>query len=145
MKVHASSRLVKMEDLNHHHTLFAVRGASWLIETSFATAAVELGTTEGIVFRNINDLAFTHPGKCGDIIQFESRVVRTTETTITVHAIMKSFLDNVKLAESYITFVTIVEGTKTRKAHGIVLDEAADAYEEELRARANKLLADATK
>ena len=145
MKIHSSSRLVKMEDLNHHHTLFAVRGASWLIETSFATAAVELGTTEGIVFRNINDLAFTHPGKCGDIIQFESRVVRTTETTITVHAIMKSFLDNVKLAESYITFVTIVEGTKTRKAHGIVLDEAADAYEEELRARANTLLADATK
>ncbi|MBQ3107372.1 MAG: acyl-CoA thioesterase [Firmicutes bacterium] len=145
MKIHTSSRLVKMEDLNHHHTLFAVRGASWLIETSFATAACELGTTEGIVFRNINDLAFTHPGKCGDIIQFESRVVRTTETTITVHAVMNSFLDQTKLAESYITFVTIFEGTKTRKPHGIQLDEPADDAERNLRIRANELLAGAVK
>jgi len=31
--------LVKSEDLNHHGTLFAGRGAEWLVEAGFIAAA----------------------------------------------------------------------------------------------------------
>ena len=31
--------LVKGEDLNHHRTLFAGRGAEWLVEAGFIAAA----------------------------------------------------------------------------------------------------------
>ena len=31
--------LVKSEDLNHHRTLFAGRGAEWLVEAGFIAAA----------------------------------------------------------------------------------------------------------
>ena len=39
--------LVKSEDLNHHRTLFAGRGAEWLVEAGFIAAAKGKTTVGG--------------------------------------------------------------------------------------------------
>ena len=52
--------LVKSEDLNHHGTLFAGRGAEWLVEAGFIAAA-NLLPPQFILCLKIHGMEFTRP------------------------------------------------------------------------------------
>lgn len=138
MKKYESIRLVKSEDLNHHGTLFAARGAAWLVEAAFTAAACAQGNTSQVVCRNLHDMAFTHPVKPGDILNFTGRIVYTGKTSLIVHVKAVSVMTGEQAIEGFATFVTVQEGIGGKLIHGIVLDKAEDEEELSLRERALK-------
>jgi len=140
MKIYETNHLVTQSDLNHHNSLLAPVQAAWHMIAGFNAAAMAQGTTLGIVARNINQMSYTAPGRGGQIMLMKSRVVHVEPFTITVHTTMAPFEGGKRVSESYITYTTIEEGTSTKRAHGVVLDEPADEEEERERAVAAKLL-----
>lgn len=142
MKVYETNHLVTMSDLNHHNSLLAPVQASWHMIAAFNAAAMEQGTTLGIVARNINQMSYTAPGRGGDVMLMRSRVVAVSEFQITVNTKMVPFgrENGRNVSESYITFTTIEEGTSTKRAHGVILDEPADEEEANERIIAERLL-----
>lgn len=133
MREYETLHLVKNEDLNHHSTLFAARGAAWLIEAGFATVACEHGNTNEIVLRNIENVSYSRPVQKGCIVNVVSRVVYAGSSSVMVCVIVKDAMSGEVAIEGYLTFVTIQEGGKGKLVHNIVLDETTD--EEELRQR----------
>jgi acyl-CoA hydrolase len=141
MRKYFTAHLVKSEDLNHHGTLFAARAASWFVEAGFMTAACEHKNPAEIVCRNVHGMSFTAPIQNGDIVHFDSTVVRVGKTSITVHIVVSSERTKNIGVEGFITFVIIDKDTGEKKPHGIVLDEAKDDIEKEARIKAAKLFA----
>lgn len=133
MKEYEAIHLVKGEDLNHHGTLFAARGAAWLIEAGFVAAACEHGNSDEVVLRNLNNMSFSKPVQKGSMIRFVSRVVYVGSTSMMVSVVAKDAMTGQVAVEGYITFVTIDAATGQKRKHGIVLDETGN--EEELRQR----------
>lgn len=136
MKEYETLHLVKGEDLNHHGTLFAARGAAWLVESAFAAAACELKSSQGLVCRNLHDMNFVKPVKPGSLVRFASRVVCVGRTSFMVAVQGEDVLAECMAMEGFVTFVTVEEGSGGKQEHGLVLDEAADEAEAELRRRA---------
>lgn len=141
MREYETLHLVKSEDLNHHGTLFAARGAAWVVEAGFATVACEHGNTNEIVLRNIHNMSYSKPVQKGTVVRFVSRVVYTGKTSLMVAVTAKDAMSGEVAIESYLTFVTIQEGGKGKLEHGIVLDETADAEELRQREQAKQILA----
>ena len=135
MKEYGALHLVKNEDLNHHSTLFAAKGAAWLIEAGFTAVACEHGNTNEIVLRNIQNVSYSRPVQKGSVVNVVSRVVYAGSSSIMVCVIVKDAMSGEVAIEGYLTFVTIQEGGKGKLVHNIVLDDTQD--EEELRQRAN--------
>ena len=84
MRKHITSRIVKSEDLNHHNTLFAGRMSEWFIENSFICAASTYGQGNNIVCLKLKDLEFKSPIHKGALITISSKVVKVSNTSITV-------------------------------------------------------------
>ena len=133
MKTYKASHMIKAEDLNHHHNLYAGRAIEWMMEASFIAAVGEHGNKHGLLYKNTHQFDFMSPVDPGEIISYLSTVVRTGRTSFTIHVDVMSE-DNQELkAEGYTTFVTIDENNQP-EPHGILLDETQD--EEELKWRA---------
>lgn len=138
MKEYLCSRLVKSEDLNHHGTLFAGRTAEWFVESAFIAAASTMGDPEKVVCLNIHGFVFKTPINKGEIVKFTSKVARLGNTSIVVYTRLDMELSYIKPVEGFITFISVDEnGNKV--PHGLVLDEAKDEEELEIRERAKNL------
>lgn len=138
MKEYKCSRLVKSEDLNHHGTLFAGRTAEWFVESAFIAAASLMGDPRSVVCINIHGLVFKSPVQRGEIITFTSKVVHLGKTSITVYAKVYSELKDMTPVDGYLTFISVDEnGNKV--PHGLVLDEAKDETEVQVREKAKTL------
>lgn len=137
MEVVKISRLVKSEDLNHHGTLFAGRGAEWFVEACFICGAKATQRPENIVCVNIHGLTFKTPGNKGDIINLETRIAKAGRTSFIVYGkIMRD--DGTVLSDGYITFVFVDENNKTIP-HGIVLEAPVDEEDARIREKAEEL------
>jgi acyl-CoA hydrolase len=138
MKDYYVSRLVKLQDLNHHSTLFAGRTAEWFVEATFIAAATTMGDPDNIVFLSINGLKFKNPVHKGDMVKFTSKVVYAGKTSFIVYSKMESEMTNTTPVEGFVTYISVdLEGNKIN--HGIVLDDTDDEEELELRKRALEL------
>jgi acyl-CoA hydrolase len=112
-------RLVKSEDLNHHGTLFAGRSAEWFVEAGFIAAASVL-PPKNIVCVKIHGLTFTKPIHAGEIVRFESKIVRTGTSSLTVYVqILVADLETPVL-RGFITFVH-VDDEGQAAPHGLTL------------------------
>lgn len=109
--------LVKSEDLNHHRTLFAGRGAEWLVEAGFIAAA-DLLPPQFVVCVKVHGMAFTRPVRPGEIIRFESKIVLTGRSRLV--AFIQAFVKDQPVVQGFITFVYVDEEGKPRP-HGIVI------------------------
>lgn len=138
MRKTASSRLVRSQELNHHHTLYAGRLTEWFVESCFICAGKETGRPENLVCLKIHSLLVKHPTHDGDIIDFENLVVRSGKTSLTVYGRVRSATKGVQVAEGFITFI-FVDQSKHPTPHHILLDEPVDEVEQALRERAEKL------
>lgn len=132
MKQYETSHLVTQEDLNHHGTLFAARGAAWFVEAAFVAAGCVCKTTEGIVCRSMHEMSFKRPVAKGTILKFLARVVYAGTSSFRVWVSAHDALSGEVCIEGAITFVTIDENGRKR-AHHIVLDEPEDETEEKQR------------
>ena len=135
MKTYKASRMIKSEDLNHHQNLYAGRAIEWMMESSFIAAVGEHKNKHGLLYKNTHQFNFFSPVDPGEIISYESTVVRTGKTSFTIHIDVISEETGRKKAEGYTTFVTIDEQSRP-EAHGIRLDETDREEERQWRREA---------
>ena len=104
---YTTHHLVKGEDLNHHGTLYAGRGAEWFVEAGFIAAA-SLTRPENIVCLKIHGMEFSRPVHLGEIICYESKIVHTGKSRIVAYIVMKG-KDQI-IVKGFITFVNTMLG-----------------------------------
>ncbi len=138
MKEYESIHLVRPDDLNHHGTLFAARGAAWFVEAAFIAAGCTCGGTDGVVCRALEEMSFKRPVKPGTLLRFLARAVYAGSSSLTVAVTAQDALDGAVCLEGLVTFVTIGEDG-AKRAHHIVLDEPEDEREAGQREAAKRL------
>lgn len=126
--------LVKGEDLNHHHTLFAGRGAEWLVEAGFI-AASNLLPPEYVLCLKIHGMVFSRPVSPGEVVKFESRIVLTGRSRLVAY--IQATTKDEPTVDGFITFVYIDDEGKSRP-HGITI-EAETEEEIDIQKRASML------
>jgi len=126
--------LVKSEDLNHHGTLFAGRGAEWLVEAGFIAAA-NLLPPQFILCLKIHGMEFTRSVHPGETVCMRSTVVFTGRSRLISYVCAE--VKGEQAVDGFITFVYVDEAGKSRP-HGIVI-EAHSPEEIALQERARAL------
>lgn len=130
-------RLVKSEDLNHHGTLFAGRGAEWFVEAGFIAATKYIAPHEMICLK-IHGMKFSRPVKAGEIIVYQSKIVHVGKSSLTAYVKVTYSHQSFLIVDGFITFVHVDENTRP-KPHGIniVLE---NEYEKTLQEQAKEIL-----
>ncbi|MEG6584346.1 acyl-CoA thioesterase [Dendrosporobacter sp. 1207_IL3150] len=112
--------LVKSADLNHHGTLYAGRGAEWVVEAGFV-AASSLTTTESTVCLNIHGMLFTRPVKRGSLLRYESKVVYAGRTSLVSYVKVSLGHTNEFVVDGFLTFIHVDENGKA-SPHGLTIE-----------------------
>ncbi len=126
--------MVKGEDLNHHRTLFAGRGAEWLVEAGFIAAA-DILNPEFILCLKIHGMQFRRPVRPGEVVRFVSSVVLAGRSSLVAY--IRADVKGQLTVDGFITFVYVDENGKPRP-HGLVI-EAETPEEIELQEQARRL------
>lgn len=136
MKTFITHHLVKGNDLNHHGTLFAGRGAEWFVEAGFV-AASNMTCPENTVCLNIHGMVFTRPVPKGTIVRYESKVAHVGRSSLVVYVRVVRADNETFLLDGFMTFIH-VDSNGHSTPHGLVI--IADNEEEaELMERAKEL------
>ena len=113
------SHLVKIEDLNHHGTLFAGRAAEWFVEATYIEANIHYKNPEGLVCLKIHGMKFMKPAKKGEIVNIKTSIAYAGRTSIMVYGKAYNMLNPQEvLVEGFVTFVSVDEDGK-KKPHNI--------------------------
>ena len=134
MKTLTIHHLVKGEDLNHHHTLFAGRGAEWLVEAGFIAAA-DLLPPQYVLCLKIHGMTFQRPVKPGEVVRFDSKIVLTGRSRLIAY--VRATTKEELTVDGFLTFVYVDDQGKSRP-HGITI-EAVTSEEIELQELASQL------
>ena len=134
MKTLTIHHLVKGEDLNHHRTLFAGRGAEWLVEAGFIAAA-DLLPPEFVLCLKIHGMTFQRPVRPGEVVRFDSKIVLTGRSRLIAY--VRATTKEELTVDGFLTFVYVDDHGKSRP-HGITI-EAETPEEIELQELASKL------
>lgn len=134
MKTLTIHHLVKGEDLNHHSTLFAGRGAEWLVEAGFIAAA-DLLPPQYVLCLKIHGMTFQRPVKPGEVVRFDSKIVLTGRSRLIAY--VRATTKEELTVDGFLTFVYVDDQGKSRP-HGITI-EAETPEEIELQERASQL------
>ena len=134
MKTLTVHHLVKGEDLNHHRTLFAGRGAEWLVEAGFIAAA-DLLPPQYVLCLKIHGMTFQRPVRPGEVVRFDSKIVQTGKSRLIAY--VRATTKEELTVDGFLTFVYVDDHGKSRP-HGITI-EAETPEEIELQERANQL------
>lgn len=134
MKTLTIHHLVKGEDLNHHRTLFAGRGAEWLVEAGFIAAA-DLLPPQYVLCLKIHGMTFQRPVRPGEVVRFDSKIVLTGRSRLIAY--VRATTKEELTVDGFLTFVYVDDQGKSRP-HGIVV-EAETPEEIELQERASQL------
>lgn len=136
-KVLNTNHLVKSEDLNHHGTLYAGRSTEWFVEAGFITVAHSLPPAS-IVCLQIHGIEFLHPVKAGHIITYNSQIVRTGRSTVTVYVETRDCHDtDILVSRGFITFCHVNQDTLS-EPHGLTFTPVTER-EKELNQKAIEL------
>lgn len=134
MKTLTIHHLVKGEDLNHHRTLFAGRGAEWLVEAGFIAAA-DLLPPQYVLCLKIHGITFQRPVRPGEVVRFDSKIVLTGRSRLVAY--VRATTKEELTVDGFLTFVYVDDEGKSRP-HGITI-EAETSEEIELQERASQL------
>jgi len=134
MKTLTIHHLVKGEDLNHHRTLFAGRGAEWLVEAGFIAAA-DLLPPQYVLCLKIHGMTFQRPVRLGEVVRFDSKIVQTGRSRLIAY--VRATTKEELTVDGFLTFVYVDDQGKSRP-HGITI-EAETPEEIELQELANQL------
>ena len=103
---YTTHRLIKSEDLNHHGTLYAGRGAEWFVESGFIAAA-QILSPHNIICLKIHGMTFIKSVKAGETICFNSRVVLAGKSSVKVYIKVVRENRNDIIFDGFITFVHV--------------------------------------
>ncbi|HNX46303.1 MAG TPA: hotdog domain-containing protein [Anaerolineaceae bacterium] len=126
--------LVKGEDLNHHRTLYAGRGAEWLVEAGFI-AASNLLPPEEVLCLKIHGMQFRRPVRPGEVVRFDSKIVFTGKTRLVAY--IRAETKGELTVDGFITFVHVDLNGKPQP-HGLSI-EAVTPEEIDLQEQASRL------
>lgn len=126
--------LVKGEDLNHHRTLYAGRGAEWLVEAGFI-AASNLLPPEEVLCLKIHGIQFRRPVRPGEVVRFDSKIVFTGKTRLVAY--IRAETKGELTVDGFITFVHVDFNGKPQP-HGLSI-EAVTPEEIDLQEQASRL------
>jgi acyl-CoA hydrolase len=126
--------LVKGEDLNHHRTLYAGRGAEWLVEAGFI-AASNLLPPEEVLCLKIHGMQFRRPVRPGEVVRFDSKIVFTGKTRLVAY--IRAETKGELTVDGFITFVHVDLSGKPQP-HGLSI-EAVTPEEIDLQEQASRL------
>lgn len=113
---------MKGEDLNHHRTLFAGRGAEWVVEAGFIAAA-SLLPPANVVCVKIHGMHFKRPVQPGSIVCFQSKVVFTGRSRLVSY--VSATVNDALVVDSFLTFVYVdVDGKP--QPHHITIEPVTD-------------------
>ena len=118
MNLISSHRLVKGEDLNHHGTLFAGRGAEWFVESGFIAASKYLNP-QYVICLKIHGMHFSKPVRPGEVIVLKSAIVYTGRTSLTAHVDVFNAKDE-SIVDGFITLHSMGIGGVSDRAIRIV-------------------------
>ena len=136
IKTYVIHRHVKGQDLNHHGTLFAGRGAEWFVEAGLIAAA-SLTSPERVVCMNIHGMVFSKAVRAGHILRFESKVVFAGRSRLVTYVNIVFGHNDEQVLDGFLTFVHV--GREGRPLpHGIIID-AADPEDILLQEKAKSL------
>jgi acyl-CoA hydrolase len=125
-------KLVKGEDVNHHGTLFAGRGAEWFVEAGFIAAA-SLTDPKNVVCVKIHGMTFSRPARGGCIVRYESQVVLAGRSRLISY--VRACQNGNLLTEGFLTFVHVDEHGKSLP-HGVEIipetEREIELYEQAL-------------
>jgi len=120
--------MIRPEDLNHHHNLYAGRAIEWMVESSFVAVTLTYGDGDGIRYKNTHKFDFKKSVLPGEIIGFYATVTRTGGSSLTIHVDMKDEKTGEVRAVGCTTFVTVNDAGRPLR-HGIKLDDTEDQEE----------------
>lgn len=120
--------LVKGADLNHHGTLYAGRGAEWIVEAGFV-AASSLTSTESTVCLKIHGMTFTRPVKKGSLLKYVSRVIYAGKSSLVAHVKVTLAQTEEFVVDGFLTFIHVDENGKTMP-HGLVIEPDTEEEKE---------------
>jgi len=132
----STCRLVKGEDLNHHGTLFAGRGAEWFVEAGFVAAA-SLTSPDSTVCVKIHGMVFTRPVKKGSVIRCDAKVVYAGKTSLVAYVKIVLHPSDVFVVDGFLTFINVNQQGKPIP-HNVSLT-AVSPEDIELQAKAKKI------
>ena len=135
MKVTITNHLIRKENLNHHDTLYAGRGAEWLIETAYMSAVDILQTNSSVAVK-IGEISCFAPVHAGEVLRMEGKVVYAGKTSLIAY--VGAHVGDQKTHEGFVTFVRIGEDGRPQ-LHGITVEPESDE-EKALQERAKKLI-----
>lgn len=112
-----SRRLVKPEDMNPSGALFGGKMMMWIDEEAAIYAMCKL-KTRNVVTAHIGEINFKAPSFSGDVIQFDSAVVKYGRTSITTSMVIKNkFTGDVICEIDKMVFVSVDPVTRKSVEH----------------------------
>lgn len=114
-----SRRLVKPTDLNPAQTLFGGTMMAWIDEEAAIYAMCKL-KSRNVVTAHIGEINFTAPAYSGDVVQFDSEVVKYGKSSITTKMTVTNKLNGEVICDiGKMVFVHVDPTTKKATPHGI--------------------------
>ncbi len=126
--------LVRESDLNHHLTLFAGQGASWMVEAGYVSVSGLLKSPY-IVCLKIHGMTFKRPTPAGTLLKVEGKVVLTGKSSLTSYILATDAMTGEFVVDGYMTFINTTEDGKVLP-HGLnVVAETPEEKEAQEKAR----------
>lgn len=114
-------RYVRMEEMNHHGSLYAGVLTDWMTEAAFFGVVQTLSRRDNIVMCAVQDFRFIAPVSLGDILSFQYELVKTGRTSLTIAVEARNMLNPETIyASCQVIFVNTDEHGKSTP-HGLTL------------------------
>lgn len=110
---------IRMEQMNHHGSLYAGVLTDWMTEAAFFGVVQVLGRRDHVVMCAVQDFRFAAPAELGDILAFQYKLEHTGKSSLTIAAEARDMLNPERLiASCKVVFVNTDENGKSAP-HGL--------------------------
>lgn len=110
---------VRMEQMNHHGSLYAGVLTDWMTEAAFFGVVQVAGCRDHLVMCAVQDFRFAAPAALGDILCFQYELVKVGRTSLSIAVEAHDMLNPEKcIATCQVVFVHTDENGKS-SPHGI--------------------------
>lgn len=105
---------VRMEQMNHHGSLYSGVLTDWMTEAAFFGAAQTLNRRDHMVMCAVQDFRFVAPVELGDILNFQYELAKVGRTSLTIAVEARNMLrPEIIYATCQVVFVNTDENGKS--------------------------------
>lgn len=105
---------VRMEQMNHHGSLYGGILTDWMTEAAFLGAAKAIGRKDHIIMRSVQELQFLRGAELGAVMDFRYGIVKVGNSSLTVAVEAVDMFDEEKVyCSCLVSFVNTGEDGKS--------------------------------